>query len=127
MVPTLSTALILLAALINLLPVIGVVSASRLQGLYGIAFEDANLLILMQHRAILFGIVGGLLLVSAFHLPLRTVAVAVGLISTLSFILIAWLVGGYNAEIRRVLVVDVVASIALASSVLLDRSSGEIA
>ena len=127
MVHALSTALILLAALINLLPVIGVVSASRLQGLYGIAFEDANLLILMQHRAILFGIVGGLLLVSAFHLPLRTVAVAVGLVSTLSFILIAWLVGGYNAEIRRVLVADVVASIALASSVLLDRSSDRIA
>ena len=117
----LSTTLILLAGLVNLLPASGVLSASRLQALYGIAFEDANLLILMRHRAILFGIVGGLLLASAYHAPLRPVAIAAGLVSMLSFVAIAWLVGGANPELRRVVVVDLVASAALLVSALLDH------
>jgi hypothetical protein len=34
----------------------------------------------------------------------------------LSFLLIAWLVGGYSAEIRRVILVDVVGIAALAGA-----------
>ena len=120
MLQIISTTLIVLTGLINLLPVSGVISATRLRILYGIAFEDRNLLILMRHRAILFGIVGGLLIASAFHLPLRQVGLAVGLVSMLSFVLIAWLVGGFNAELRRVLVADLIASAALVLSALLD-------
>ena len=117
----LSTTLILVAGLVNLLPVSGVLSANRLQTLYGVAFENANLLILMRHRAVLFGIVGGLLIASALHSPLRPVGLAVGLISMLSFVFIAWLVDGYNAELRRIVVVDLVASVALLGAVLLDH------
>jgi hypothetical protein len=111
--------LILLASLINLAPVSGVVSAARLQALYGIAVADPNLLILMRHRAVLFGIVGCLLVASAFQSPLRPVGFAVGLLSMLSFVVIAWLVGGYNAELRRVLLVDVVGSVLLIGAALL--------
>ena len=124
MLPTLSTTLIVVVGLVHLLPVSGVLSAARLQILYGVAFEGANLLILMRHRAILFGVVGALLVASAFHLPLRPVGLAVGLVSMLSFVLIAWLVGGYNAELRRVLIVDLVASVALVCSALLDHFAG---
>ena len=120
----LSTTLILLASLINLAPVSGVVSSARLQALYGIAFADPNLLILMRHRAVLFGIVGGLLVASGFHPPLRPVGFAVGLLSMLSFVLIAWLVGGYNAELRRVLLVDVVGSVLLIGAALLHYGVG---
>jgi hypothetical protein len=104
------TVLFLLAGLVNLLPVIGVVSVNRLQELYGVVLEDPNLIILMRHRAALFGIVGALLVVAAFDTPLRTFALAAGLISMLSFVLIAFLVGGYNTELRRVVTVDLVAS-----------------
>ena len=121
---TLSTTLILLTGLVNLLPVSGVLSANRLLALYGLALEDPNLLILMRHRAILFGIIGGLLVASAFHSPLRPVGLAVGLISMLSFVLIAWLVGSYNSELRRVVMVDLVASFALLGSALLDHFTG---
>jgi hypothetical protein len=126
---TISTVLIGLVGLANLLPVVGVLSAARLQSLYGVVLEDANLVVLMRHRAVLFGIVGGLLLTSAFHAPLRPVGVAVGLTSMLSFILIAWLVGDINPELRRVVVVDWVASAALVAAVLLDRcaASGGLA
>ena len=61
----LSTLLICIVSLINLAPTVGAVSSKRLQALYGIAFEDPNLVVLMRHRAILCGIVGALLGVSA--------------------------------------------------------------
>ena len=106
----LATVLFLIAGIVNLLPVAGIGSASRIQAAYGVVLEDANLIILMRHRAALFGIVGVLLVASAFHLPLRPLALAAGLFSMLSFVLIAFLVGGYNAELRRVALADLVAS-----------------
>jgi hypothetical protein len=42
----------------------------------------------------------------------------------LSFVLIAWISGGYNPELRRVLVVDVAGSAALLAALLLDHLSG---
>ncbi len=54
----LTNALFLIAAFVNLAPVSGVLSADVLEGLYGITLEDPNLVILMRHRAVLFGIVG---------------------------------------------------------------------
>ena len=120
-VRALSTALIVLVGLLNLLPVSGVLSSTRLQALYGIVLQDANVIILMRHRAVLFGVVGGLLVISAFHPPVRPVGYAVGFVSMLSFVLIAWLAGGYNPELRRVLVVDLVASAALLGALLLDH------
>jgi len=120
-VTRLASTLILLVGLANLLPGVGVVSAPRVQVLYGVALEDPNLVILMRHRAVLFGVVGGLLVASAFHAPLRLVGLIVGLTSMVSFILIAWLVGNYSAELRRVVRVDVLASLALVGAAILDR------
>ena len=84
--------------------------------------QDPNLQILMRHRAVLFGLVGALLLGAAFHPPLRIAGYAVGFTSMISFLWIAWRVGGYNAEIRRVIVVDVVGIAALAAAGLVDAS-----
>jgi hypothetical protein len=120
----LSTTLIVLAGLLNLLPVSGVLSSQRLQSLYGVALQDPNVVILMRHRAILFGVVGCLLIASAFHPPLRPAGYAAGFVSMLSFVLIAWLVGSYNPELRRVVVVDLVASAALLGALLLDHAVG---
>jgi hypothetical protein len=124
-----ATTLILLVGLANLLPVVGALSATRLQVLYGVVLGDPNLVILMRHRAVLFGVVGGLLVASVVYVPLRTAGLVVGLISMLSFILIAWLVGNYNAELRRVVLVDILASLALLIAAILERfaSSGRVA
>jgi hypothetical protein len=108
--------LVLVAAAINLAPVLGAVAPERMTALYGVDLEEPNLQILMRHRAVLFGLVGGLLLVAAFHQPLRTLGYAVGFSSMLSFLLIAWLVGGYSAEIQRVILADVVGIAALAGA-----------
>jgi hypothetical protein len=119
-VAVLSTSLICVVSLINLAPMVGAVSSKRLQALYGIAFEEPNLVVLMRHRAILLGIVGALLAVSAFFVPLRPAAYAAGFTSMLSFVLIAWRTGGYNKELRRVVLADLVASAALLVAALID-------
>ena len=101
-----ASVLIFGAGLVNLAPVLGVLSTSQLESGYGVALEDPNLVILMRHRAVLFAIVGGLLIASAFLTTLRPVAIAAGLVSMLSFILIAHLVGGFNAQLHQVIVAD---------------------
>jgi hypothetical protein len=122
------TVLVLVAAAINLAPVLGAFAPERMTALYGVGMEDPNLQILMRHRAVLFGIVGGLMLAAAFHPPLRTLGYAVGFASMLSFLLIAGWVGGYSAAIQRVILVDGVGIAALAAAGLVHvfwlRTSG---
>ena len=110
------TLLVLIAAAINLAPLLGAVAPERMSALYGVNLDDPNLQILMRHRAVLFGVVGGVLLVAAFYPPLRTVGYAVGFASMLSFLLIAWKVGGYSAAIQRVILFDVIGIAALAGA-----------
>lgn len=117
----LSTVLILGVALINLAPVIGVLSAERLGSLYGIGFDGANLQILMRHRAVLLGIVGALLVMAAFQPSIRPVVFVAAWISMLSFVVIVALVGDANAELRRVAAIDGAASLALLGAAVLDR------
>jgi hypothetical protein len=114
------TVLLLLAAAANLLPVLGALSTARLEALYGVVIQDTNLAILMRHRAVLFGIVGSLLAVAAFHAPVRPLAIPAGLVSMLAFVAIAGSVGDYNPLLRRVVIVDVAASVALVAAAVLD-------
>lgn len=72
------TMLFVLAGVIKVTPVIGVLGAERLQALYQMPFDGLDLLLLMRHRAVLFGVVGGLLLVAAFRPSLRALAGTVG-------------------------------------------------
>ena len=112
------TLLVLVAVAINLAPLAGAVSPDRMSALYGVVLDDPDLQILMRHRAVLFGIVGGLLLAAAFHPPLRVTGYAVGFASMLSFVLIAWIVGGYGTEIGRIVLVDWVGIVSLAAAAL---------
>lgn len=112
------TLLVLVAAAINMAPVLGAFLPDRMSALYGVNLEDPNLQILMRHRAVLFGVVGGLLLAAVFHPPLRAVGYWVGFSSMLSFVLIAWQVGAYGAAIQRVILADVVGLVALTGAVL---------
>lgn len=103
------SASLVIAAVIHLLPLVGVFSAKALTNLYGLPFEEINLQILMRHRAVLFGLLGAFLLMAAFMPRLQTIAFPAGLISAGSFLWIAFAVGGYNALLQRVVVADIVA------------------
>lgn len=108
------SAMLLVVAIIHLLPLAGVLSTARLTGLYGISFDDPNLVILMRHRAVLFGVLGTLLAFAAFRRSLQPIAFLAGFVSVLSFVYLAWSVGGYNAHLGRVVTVDVIAFVCLA-------------
>jgi hypothetical protein len=105
--------LLVLVGIIHLLPVSGVLGAERLSALYGINLGDSNLVILMRHRAVLFGLLGLFMVYAAFKPSLQPLAFLAGFLSVVSFMAIAWSVGGYNEAIRKVVIADVVAVIAL--------------
>jgi hypothetical protein len=104
---------LLIAGAIHLLPVAGVTGAERLSKLYGIDLTDPNLVILMRHRALLFGILGAVMIAAAFTPQLRFTAILAGLISAASFLIIAYMQGGYGAAIRTIVLMDWIAVAAL--------------
>ena len=107
------TVTLVVVSLIHLLPLTGVLGSDRLAALYGIQIADTDLLILMRHRAVLFGILGVLFLAAAFKPALQATAFAAGFVSVASFLLLAWLGGDHNAHIGRVVVADLVALVCL--------------
>ena len=101
------------AGIIHLIPVTGVLGAERLAALYGLSFEGPDLEILMRHRAVLFGILGLLMLSAAFRPALQPAALLAGFASVVSFLWLAVSTGGYNESLRRVVVADLVALVCL--------------
>lgn len=96
-------------AVIHLLPLAGVLGPQKLHNLYGLSFDEPNLLILMRHRAVLFGLLGAFLMWSAWRPALVPLALAAGFVSVLSFLGLALVTEGYNAGIARVVMADWVA------------------
>jgi hypothetical protein len=102
-----------ITGLVHLLPVAGVLGGEWLGELYGVTAGDANLELLLRHRAMLFGIVGGLLMVAAFRPALRMSAFVAGFVSMMSFIGLSWLEMPLNAALSRVVIVDLIATVVL--------------
>lgn len=105
--------------LINFLPIVGMGSADTLAKLYGIAPPTGDLLLLLRHRALLFGVLGGLLLVAAFRPTLQYAIGIAALISMLGFVVFGWSSGTSNPAITRIVLIDIVASIGLVAVMLL--------
>lgn len=103
-------AMLIIAALIHFIPVTGVLGAGHLARLYGVQLHDPNSLILMQHRAVMLGLIGLLLAAAAFIPAYRPLAYVGGLVSVIAFVLVACAHGGYNALLERVVMADVIAA-----------------
>lgn len=104
---------LILVGIIHLLPLLGVLGPERLALLYGLDFSEPNLAILMRHRALLFGLLGVLLIASGFLHHLRSTALVAGFVSVLGFLWLAWTTGGYNDAIAKVVLADIVATVLL--------------
>ena len=102
------TAALLGLAVIHLLPLVGVVGGERLRALYGLGELDAPLTLLLRHRAVFFGLLGGSCAWAAFAPAHQTPALVAALISTVAFLLLA---RGQtlNGALTRVVRVDQVA------------------
>ncbi len=105
--------MLIITGIIHLLPLSGVLGAERLSALYGMAFSDPNLVILMRHRAVLFGLLGLFLIFAAFKQAWQPLAFVAGFISVISFLWLALSVGGYNMQINRVVIADIGALVCL--------------
>ena len=73
--------LILVIAVIHLLPLSGFFGVERIAALYDIKIDDANVEILMRHRAILFGILGVFFVYAAFTPAVQPLAFVAAFIS----------------------------------------------
>lgn len=119
------TASLLIVGVIHLLPLAGALGASKIFALYGVAVTDPNAEILLRHRAVLFGLMGAVMIAGAFIPTLQATAFAIGFVSVVSFLYMAWLVGGYNALISKVVLVDVVAlALLVAGAIAYARTHG---
>ena len=109
-----------LAGMINLLPAFLAFIPDRISKSYGIELPNENYELLLRHRAILFGIVGGLMIYSAIAKKYYTIATTVGLISMVSFIILFFLIGkDINSELKKIMIVDIVATVILCLGLLL--------
>ncbi len=117
------TAALLAVALIHLAPITGVLGGARLAALYGHAPDDATTLLLLRHRAVLFGVLGALLALGAFVRALQPVAIAAGTISVFSFLLLAATTSRAEPAIARIVRADWLALACLALAAALRASA----
>ena len=83
------------------------------RSLYGVSIAEPSLAILLRHRAVLFGLVGGLMVLAIFRPALQPVAFVFGLLSVSSFLCLAWSVGQYNSLLSRIVAADILALVCL--------------
>ena len=110
---------LVVVGLINFAPVIGVISAQKLESAYSVALAGNDLAILMRHRALLFGILGAFILYSAFNPFYQPAAMIMGGASMVGFALLVLGVGGYNEAVGKVLFIDVLGILFLLAAVVL--------
>ncbi len=107
-----STALVLVA-LIHALPIVGVLGKAKLSQLYGIPVQEANLELLLRHRAVLFGLLATFLAYAAFRPELHRIALVAGFVSVISFLVLAHPTGSLNTALTTVVRADWVALVFL--------------
>ncbi len=102
--------LLFITGAINVLPAILVFSSEKLSKSYGIEIPNPNFELLLRHRAVLFGIVGGLMLYAAILKKHYSLSITVGLVSMISFIVLYFSLEGINQNLEKVMRIDFIAT-----------------
>lgn len=110
---------LLVVGLINFLPIIGLLGVKKLEAIYKISLASNDLVILMQHRALLFGLLGGFILYSVFVPIYQNAAIVMAAASMIGFAALVLILGSTNSAILKVLYVDYVGIFCLALAVIL--------
>lgn len=108
-----SLILLFIVALINFAPILGVVSVEKINQAYDLNVGDNNLAILLRHRALLFGILGGFLFYSLFNPSHQTAAIVLVAISMFGYLYFIYSIGNANAALMKVAYIDIVAIVLL--------------
>lgn len=99
---------LVIVGFINFVPVLAIVSAQKLEAAYSISLTSNDLIILMRHRALLFGVLGGFILYSVYQPIYQGPAILMAGASMLGYVVLMHSVGGYNASMHKVLLIDYV-------------------
>ena len=118
-----ATTAFVLAGLLNLYPLIGVLGADNLKSLYGMTVKNADVLLLLRHRAVFFGLLGVLLIYAAFRPAWRRIALIAGLTSMLAFLFLALPLGERGKALQQVFWVDLLAVVVLVAGAWLSSFS----
>lgn len=111
-------------ALIHFLPALALVMPGRLSSLYGFEAGDSVLTTLLQHRALLFGLVTAALIWAVFDPSVRWPVLIGTVISMAGFMIIAAARGEMQGALRSIVVADVIGLvIAFIAAGLLWRSA----
>lgn len=105
---------LIVAGAVHLVPAVAVTGSAWLARLYDVEVDDPDVLLLLRHRAVLFGLVGAVLVAGAVAGATTTLALVVGLASTLGFLVLAGVGPTPNGALRHVAAVDVPLAVALA-------------
>ena len=112
--------ILIITGIINFIPVLVAFLPSKIEKAYGVALPDANFELLLRHRAVLLGIVGGLLLYAAFSKMHYNLVSIVGMVSMISYVFLYVLIDGpINPALTKVLQIDIVTIILLLIGFLL--------
>lgn len=111
--------LLFLVGVINLLPVIGVLSLDKINQAYGLSVSDNNLAILLRHRALLFGLIGGFIIYSVFNPEYQIAAMILAAISMLGYLIFFASVGDSNSALLKVAQIDIIGVILLLAAIII--------
>lgn len=103
-----------ISGIINILPSLLAFLPNKISKSYGIEIPNANYELLLRHRAILFGIIGGLMIYSAIVKKYYELSTIAGLVSMISFIILYFIIGkDISQELKKVMLIDLVATVIL--------------
>jgi len=108
-------------AIIHIIPALSALAPSRMAALYGIGTENKALMTLLQHRAVLFGLVAAACVFAAYNSAVRWPVLIATIISMASFIIIAVPRGQLSGSLAKIAYVDgigLIIAAALAVSLL---------
>ena len=93
-------------AVIHFLPAVAAIAPAQLSNLYGVAPDNTVLRTLLQHRAILLGLVGAAFLAAALVPSLRWAALIGGTLSMALFLVIAFFNDELTGTLSKITLVD---------------------
>lgn len=103
-----------LVGIVNFIPSLAAFLPAKIKTGYGIEIPDVNYELLLRHRAMMLGIIGGLMIYAALTKKNYDLATLLGLISMVSFVAFFFMGNGViNAEISKVMKIDAVAIVFL--------------
>ena len=102
-------------AFIHLLPAVAAIAPRQISALYNVQASDTTLITLLQHRAVLLGIVGLAFAAAAFRPgdALAWHAIIIGAISMITFLIIAAINQELGGSLSKIVIVDAIGLIPL--------------